>query len=116
MPESGPFGSVRGVCSNAHPYRDAERLESIAAECPALVWRNGRLGVGLRHWRAASARNTVAAQSRKSTTQALLYCRCDLSAQEYISYRKTVVLGKLMNWTFHHKGFLVCPEAWGAAM
>ena len=22
MPESGPFGSVRGVCSNAHPYRD----------------------------------------------------------------------------------------------
>src|ERR1700674_2475187 len=22
MPESGPFGSVRGVCGNAHPYRD----------------------------------------------------------------------------------------------
>jgi hypothetical protein len=21
--ESGPFGSVRGVCSNVHPYRDA---------------------------------------------------------------------------------------------
>jgi len=24
MPQSGPFGSVRGVCSNAHSYRDNE--------------------------------------------------------------------------------------------
>jgi hypothetical protein len=30
----------------------------------------------------------------------------------YIPYRKTVVSGKLMNWNFSHKGFLVCPEAW----
>src|ERR1700730_17035937 len=37
MPESGPFGSVRGVCSNAHPYRDAIRLELIAVECPVVV-------------------------------------------------------------------------------
>ncbi len=27
MPESGPFGSVRGVCSNAHPYRDIGALQ-----------------------------------------------------------------------------------------
>src|SRR5438132_9912235 len=31
MPKSGPFGSVRGVCSNAHPYRD-----SRSARYPAL--------------------------------------------------------------------------------
>src|SRR6202049_3649632 len=31
MPESGPFGSVRGVCSNAHPYRDTYRREFISA-------------------------------------------------------------------------------------
>ena len=29
-----------------------------------------------------------------------------------ISHRKTVVLRKIMNWTFRYKGFLVCPEAW----
>jgi hypothetical protein len=31
MPESGPFGSVRGVCSNAHPYRDRDRSGLFAA-------------------------------------------------------------------------------------
>ena len=30
MPESGPFGSVRGVRRNAHPYRDIERSTSLA--------------------------------------------------------------------------------------
>ena len=44
MPESGPCGSVRGVCSNAHPYRDAESIALIAVECPVLVRRNGGLG------------------------------------------------------------------------
>jgi hypothetical protein len=29
MPELGPFGSVRGVCSNAHPYRDMTRRETL---------------------------------------------------------------------------------------
>jgi len=29
MPESGPFGSVRGVCSNAHPYRDICRRVTV---------------------------------------------------------------------------------------
>src|ERR1700694_583429 len=31
MPELGPFGSVRGVCSNAHPYRDIECSGLLAA-------------------------------------------------------------------------------------
>jgi hypothetical protein len=31
MPESGPFGSVRGVCSNAHPYRDIKPYGLFAA-------------------------------------------------------------------------------------
>jgi len=26
MPESGPYGSVRGVPSNGHPYRDQPAL------------------------------------------------------------------------------------------
>src|ERR1700680_1920380 len=30
MPESGPFGSVRGMCSNAHPYRDIEPSQLFA--------------------------------------------------------------------------------------
>ena len=45
MPESGPFGSVRGVCSNAHPYRDADQLELIAVECPVFVRRKRLLRV-----------------------------------------------------------------------
>src|SRR6266567_9631538 len=37
MPESGPFGSVRGVCSNAHPYRDMDRRAFIGAVAGGLV-------------------------------------------------------------------------------
>ena len=35
MPELGPFGSVRGVCSNAHPYRDMDRRKFIRAVAQA---------------------------------------------------------------------------------
>ena len=39
MPESGPFGSVRGVCSNAHPYRDMRdrALFEAMLSVPSLV-------------------------------------------------------------------------------
>src|SRR6266571_8761197 len=36
MPESGPVESVRGVCSNAHPYRDIERSGFFVA----FAWLN----------------------------------------------------------------------------
>ena len=31
MPESGPFGSVRGVRRKAHPYRDIEHFCALFA-------------------------------------------------------------------------------------
>jgi putative ABC transport system substrate-binding protein len=37
MPELGPFGSVRGVCSNAHPYRDIDRRTFVSAAAGALI-------------------------------------------------------------------------------
>src|SRR5437870_3785257 len=37
MPESGPFGSVRGVCSNAHPYRDMDRRAFITGVAFGVV-------------------------------------------------------------------------------
>ena len=36
MPESGPFGSVRGVCSNAHPYRDVQSYGLVVPPAPSL--------------------------------------------------------------------------------
>ena len=37
MPELGPFGSVRGVCSNAHPYRDTYPPANTCARAAAPI-------------------------------------------------------------------------------
>src|SRR5207253_2679613 len=42
MPESGPFGSVRGVCSNVHPYRDIDRRKFVARTTRKQVEDNCR--------------------------------------------------------------------------
>ena len=45
MPESGPFGSVRGVCSNVHPYRDVRETNDCygARAATAGFGREGAL-------------------------------------------------------------------------
>ena len=37
MPESGPYGSVRGALSNERPYRDYGRLEAEKIRAGLLV-------------------------------------------------------------------------------
>src|SRR5438067_13535288 len=37
MPKSGPFGSVRGVCSNAHPYRDTSRRSFVGTVAATML-------------------------------------------------------------------------------
>jgi hypothetical protein len=45
MPESGPFGSVRGVCSDAHPYRDMDRRRFLGTLTLARLFRASQLSV-----------------------------------------------------------------------
>ena len=42
MPESGPFGSGRGVSGNGHPYRDHSRLAVVRAQNRAVSRRTQR--------------------------------------------------------------------------
>ena len=47
MPESGTFGSVRGVPGNGHPYRDRRAYSEGVQEPVHHVERHDGLGVDL---------------------------------------------------------------------
>ena len=46
MPESGPYGSERGVPGNGHPYRDLHRSLHLRCAPPSRsmnsLWHSGR--------------------------------------------------------------------------
>ena len=54
MPDSGPFGSVRGVSGNGYPYRDV-----ASTRCPLL----GRLETPTFPTRTAAAQLTPAIEA-----------------------------------------------------
>jgi hypothetical protein len=55
MPESGPYGSMRGALSNERPYRDPDDETDHALKRPATKKRQGTKSRAVGQWLAAGA-------------------------------------------------------------
>ena len=51
MPESGTYGSVRGVPGNRHPYRDRQQARQKRNVETAIVFLPAALAFGKAGWR-----------------------------------------------------------------